>query len=467
MSTINFSGLASGIDTNGLIDATTAATRRTRVTPKQTKISELEETNTAFSSVSTRLQAIRTSLTGFTTLSGGGVSKLAASSKESVLTGSATNAATNGSYTVTVTALAKNFTGSFDTTFTSTSDPVLSTINPGDPAIDRTVSFDIGTGSNLTTASVVVTNGAFTVNDFVTAFNSATTKATASLVNVGTASAPSYKIVVTSNNEGIEKGQVAITVGASVTSLTAHTNDSQATNASVSISGIGTITRPTNSIADVIPGLTLSLSSLGESTVKISEDAATTTTKVQTFIDAYNDFVTYLAENNTITRDDTGTNIKNVFAPLASTRTDDNALSNLRTAIAATVAAGGSSIRIFSDLGITTERDGTLKFDTSKFQSAIATEPSSVSSVLQNFADTVATTGGTVDVFTRFNGLLDITVNSNKSQITSLNQQISEAEKQITRTEDNLRARFARLESQMGKLQQQQSSLSASLSGLR
>jgi flagellar hook-associated protein 2 len=465
MSTINFSGLASGIDTNALIDATSAATRQARVTPKEKKVTELEETNSAFDQLETKLNTIRTSLQEFTTLAGGGVSKQASSSRESVLNATASNAATNGSYSVTVSQLAKNFTGSFDTTFASITAPVLSSINPADPAVDRTVSFAIGTGSDLTTVNVEVTNGSYSISDFVTAFNNATTKATASLVNVGTTASPSYKIVVTSNNEGLSKGQVNITVGASVTSLAASTV-SQATNAQLSITGIGTITRPTNTVNDVISGLTLSLSSIGDSTVKVSEDAATTTTKIQAFVDAYNEVVRYIAENNQITRDETSTDIQNVFGPLASTRTDDNALTALRSAIASTAASGGSAVRIFSDLGITTERDGTLKFDTTKLQTAVASEPSSVSSVLQQFADTVAATGGTIDIYTRFNGLFDISTNSNKTLITNLNQQISEAEKQIARTEDEMRARFARLESQMSRLQQQQSSLTSALSGL-
>jgi flagellar hook-associated protein 2 len=244
------------------------------------------------------------------------------------------------------------------------------------------------------------------------------------------------------------------------------TTISQATNAQLTISGIGTVTRSTNNISDVITGLNISLSSIGDATLKVSEDGPTTITKVQTFIDAYNDLIEFVGENNRITRDDSGTEVENIFSPLASTRTDDNALSALRTALASTVASGGSAIRIFSDLGITTERDGTLKFDTTRFQTAISTEPSSVSQVLQGFADTTSTTGGTIDVYTRFNGLIDISVNSNKTQITSLNQQISESEKQIARTEEQMRARFARLESQMGRLQQQQQSLTSALAGL-
>jgi flagellar hook-associated protein 2 len=187
---------------------------------------------------------------------------------------------------------------------------------------------------------------------------------------------------------------------------------------------------------------------------------------VQEFVDSYNAIVSFIAENNLITRDDSAAEIKNVFGPLANTRTDDNALTNLRTAIASATASGGSTVRVFSDLGITTERDGTLKFDSTKLQTAVAAEPASVSALLQDFADEVASTGGTIDIYIRFNGLFDVNVNSNKTQITSLNERIAEAERQIERTAENMRLRFARLESTIGRMQQQQQSLTQSLAGL-
>ena len=129
------------------------------------------------------------------------------------------------------------------------------------------------------------------------------------------------------------------------------------------------------------------------------------------------------------------------------------------------MASGGSVVRVFSDLGITTQRDGSLKFESAKLQSALSSEPSSVSAMIQSFADTVALTGGTIDQYTRFSGLLDISVNNNKSLITELNRRVADAEKQIQRTADALKERYARLEGLMSKLQSQQSSLSGALGG--
>jgi flagellar capping protein FliD len=114
MSALNFSGIASGIDSQAIIDSTVASARLSRVTPNQTKVNQLEETNTALTSLGDKLDALRTTLSQFSSLAGGGVSKTGSSSRESVVGATATNGATNGSYDITVTTLAKNHTYSFD-----------------------------------------------------------------------------------------------------------------------------------------------------------------------------------------------------------------------------------------------------------------------------------------------------------------------------------------------------------------
>ncbi len=466
MAGVTFSGLASGLDTQGLIDASTEASRTTRVKPDQKRVTQLEETNTAIAELSTKLETLRSNLRGFTTLFGGGVNKTGTSSKESVVSATASSAASNGSYSVTVGALASNHTFSFDNTYSAADSPLQSDLTGAESAGDRTVTFTVGTGTEQETVNVEVTDGAYTIQDFVDDFNTSSTKARASLVNTGTAGSPAYKIVLTSAYEGTEKGLIARTsLGASLGNLTGYAENA-ATNSSVTITGIGTISRASNSISDIIPGVTLSLNSLGTSTVKIAEDTAGSITKVQEVVDNFNDIVKFVTENNQVTRDETGKEVTNTFSPLASTRVDDGVLQNLRDALASTQASGGTSVVIFADMGITTERDGTLKFDTTKFQEAVSSESTSVGAILNSFADTTALTGGTIDQYTRFNGLLGVTSDANKTTISDLNQRIAEAEKQIQQQADALRQRYARLESLMSKLQSQQSSLSSALSSL-
>jgi flagellar hook-associated protein 2 len=466
MATTSFGGIASGLDTQALIDATLNASRQTRIKPNQDRVTELEGTNTALADLTTKLTTLRDALDPFTTLQGGGVSKTGTSSKESVVSATATASATNGSYAVTVTTLASNHTYSFDQTYAAPTDAIQSDLTGAEAEADRTVTFTVGTGSEQETVSVVITDGSYSVQSYVDAFNAASSKARASLVNVGTAASPSYKIVIASLYEGTEKGTVTRSVlGAELTNLSAYA-ESAAANAAISITGIGSITRPTNSISDVIPGVSLTLSSTGTSTVKIAEDVPSTITKVQQFIDSYNDLVKFITENNKVTEEKKGREITNVFAPLASSRLDDNVLFSIRSELSQVVSSGGSVVRVFADLGITTERDGTLKFDSNKLQEAISAEVASVTKIFTAFADATATTSGVINQYTRFNGLLDIAVNANKTSIDDLNERITEAEAQLERQAEQLRARYARLESTMGRLQSQQSSLTSALAGL-
>jgi flagellar hook-associated protein 2 len=301
MAGMSFSGIASGLDTQALIDATTNASRQSRVKPNQNRVSELTATNASFEELTKKLETLQTTLRTFTTLDGGGVSKTGTSSRESVVSATASASATNASYEVSVSALASNHTYSFDAIYSDPNSQLQPSLTGAEPEADRTVTFTVGTGTELETVSVVVTDGSFTVQNYVDAFNTKSTKARASLVNMGTTTAPEYKIVISSLYEGTQKGTLDRTLlGTSLTNLTGF-SESAAANSEVTISGIGTVRRSTNSISDIIPGVTLSLNSTGLSTVKVSEDVSATVTRVQEFIDTYNDIVTFLAENNAIT----------------------------------------------------------------------------------------------------------------------------------------------------------------------
>jgi len=469
--TINFAGLASGIDTNALIDATTTARKTQLVQPKQDKVDELTDTNDTFTQLKTKLSTLQSKIKVFATLNNGGISKTAKSSDETVITAVASSAANNGTYTITPTQLAKNATYGFKssgTTYTKTdgSDLIASGLGASD-----TVSVTVG---DQATFNLTVDNTT-TLAQFVTNFNSATTLATASIVNVGTAASPDMRVVINTNNPGTVKGALSISVGASITALNAFDSNtaSAATDATFKVTGIGagagdTITRNSNTISDIIPGVTLTLENTGSATtITIGDDSASTASKIQDFIDAYNDVVSFIADKDTVQRQEDGTNVTNVFGPLANTEVDENLLSAIRANIAGSVYTSGSQVKILADLGISTQRDGTLAFDSSKLTTAIGTESSSVRALLENFADTVSITGGTIDQYIRFNGLIDITVNSNRTQISSLNDQIAQANKSIENEADQMRTRFANLESLMSQLQSQQSQLTSALAGLK
>lgn len=469
---INFSGIASGIDSNALIDAISDASRQVKVVPHEEKVAELDDTNSALEELTTLFLEMRDLADQFTSLNGGPLAKLAASADETIVTATATNAAQNGSFGINVSQLAENATYSFDDRYSASSDLIAAGLTDTG---NNFVNIYIGQGANQEHIRIEIENTT-TVTEFVTQFNQQASVGTASLVNVGTEATPSYAIVLTSSETGLEKGELTVdlaTEGSDITGAGAWTSSEidQAQNATFTVSGIaGNIERASNTVTDVILGVTLNLQDTSpgasDTIIQVSDDVAATTAKVQDFLDSYNEVIAFIQENNLITRQEDGEDVENIFSPLATTSIDDNALSAIRSAIIASRYDSGDSIKIFAELGITTERDGTLKFDQETFKSAVEDEPRSVHEILQNFGDEVALTGGTIDVYTRFNGLFDITIRGNERLISDLNDRISRAEDSIAHQREVLTQRFARFEALLGGLQTQQAALSSALASL-
>lgn len=470
MPLINFSGLASGIDSESLIAATSDAARSANVKPKQDKIEELSNTNAAMDELRTLLQDYDSLADGFRTLNGGALSKLATSTDETVATASAQNNAKNTSFTLTTYQLAS--TGSFsfnDNNITSTTAAIApSIVSTG----NDTISITVGQGTEAQTVQLTVT-ATTTLDDLVSAFNTASTKAVASAVNVGTSTSPVYKFMVNTLYEGTLKGDLTIAVGTDITAagrFTAQTL-SDATDAKFSVSGIsGTITRYSNKVSDVFEGITMEISKASSSTtITVGDDIPGTTSRFQELIDKVNEIVAFIHENNLIQKESDSEDALNIFAPLASISIDDNALSSLKGIFSSTKYTNGTQIKIFADLGVKTKQDGTLEFDSDTFGEAISKEANSVAGILQAAAESwgaLTASNGVIDPFTRFNGMFDISISGNKELIDSLNKSIEAAEKSIAKQEDTMRQRFARLESVISKMQSQQNALESALAGL-
>lgn len=469
MPLINFSGIASGIDTTALIKAATDASRRTQVTPKEDRVEELGAANTALEEYKTLVNRLRDTLLPFRTLEGGGVTKLAISSNESAILATASNAAPASTVTVnSIVSLARSHTFSFNQNFTSSSAPLNPLIDNNDPADpERTIKVEIGNPTPVETVEIEITNS-LTVSEFIEEFNSQTDKARASLVTVNNSNPPQYRIVISSLQSGTTNGFLTVTNGSSVGTLSGFT-ESQASKAEFYLAGIATpINRDTNSVSDLIPGLTLELKGTTNTLTNITVDNDVTATedRLRTFVEAFNDVVAFIKENNTVTRNEDGERVENIFAALSKTTTDDALLDSLRSTISSAESLTGTAVNILADIGITTNRDGTLAFDSEDFAVAMSTEASAVSEVLSSLADNFTATGGTIDLYTRFGGLLDVSININKDQVTELNSRIASAEGQIAKQEEALRARYARLEGIIGRMQGQQNAVSSALAQL-
>jgi flagellar hook-associated protein 2 len=469
MPVATFSGIASGIDTKSLVAASVDAQKKLKITPKEEEKTTINEETDAIKEIKTKVETLRLALQDFSTINGGGLSKKATSTDESAISATATNNATNGTYSLTVNQLATTGTFSFNDRFSSGTSVVAPTISNAAPAADRTITFTVGTGTNQEQVNVVLTNTS-TANDILNQFNASATNARATLVNVGTAATPSYALTINSTEPGTTSGSLGVTLGAEFTTgLSAYTL-TQAKDSNFSISGIaGTISRSSNTVTDIIDGVAMQLEGVGSSTITVGADGDTTAGKLKEIISQYNAITTYIKENDLIKVEQDGaeSDTKPTYGSLARASIDDDLLTALKSTISGANAPDGGSVKIFSDIGITTERDGTLKFNEDTFNKALADDPNGLEQLLTNYADTNSVSGGPLHIYTQFQGILDKAVNSNDSQIRELNERISTAEASIALLEQSLNARFSRMEVAIGKMQSQGNSLSSALGGLK
>ncbi len=169
-------------------------------------------------------------------------------------------------------------------------------------------------------------------------------------------------------------------------------------NAIIKIDGVE-IESPSNSIDDVISGVTLDLNaeSVGQTVgLKIFHDKAQVSSSIQEFVNQYNAFI---QRSNELTSYDPETQ---EAGPLANESSVRNALSQLRRALGTDFSAVNSQYVSLSALGLDTERSGEQKIDISKVQAAIDRNITEVSQLFSR-------TGSATDPLIRYIAATDET----------------------------------------------------------
>jgi flagellar hook-associated protein 2 len=227
-----------------------------------------------------------------------------------------------------------------------------------------------------------------------------------------------------------------------------------AQDARIKVDGIE-LTRGKNDIADVIDGVTLTLtnepsgtvSSL-KGTVTISSDQSAAKTAVEAFVKAYNDVADTL-KNLTVYNTDTST---------ASTLTGDSTARSIQTQLRAalgTAFSGFGTVSTLSQVGISFAKDGTLSFDNGKLSKAMNDPESGVASLfagkdgVDGFA---ASFNSRLDGFLNSDGVLASRTAGINATIKSITKQYDTLETRLTATEARYRAQFTKLDSLISSL---------------
>ncbi|HEY3005582.1 MAG TPA: flagellar filament capping protein FliD, partial [Kribbellaceae bacterium] len=275
MATLPIGGLATGIDTEQLISKLLAVERQP-ITLFETRKVKLQAQATAFKDLNAKLLTLKTRVAALSNPDAV-LPRGATSSVDSVATASAAAGNTQGTFTLTTSALARNAIASAASTVSALTSTVAS--GPG--------TFEFRLGPTGAVVSVALT-ASTTLNDLVKAINDASAGVQATAVNLGTTASPAFKLTLASTATGAANDIVMVNDGTTLGVTTTQTG----IDAAFTIAGIGSFTRSTNTFSDVIDGVTITLkASSGTTDLVVAADKGALQARVQAMIDGYNDII--------------------------------------------------------------------------------------------------------------------------------------------------------------------------------
>jgi flagellar hook-associated protein 2 len=248
--------------------------------------------------------------------------------------------------------------------------------------VDGAGKYGVGTtftsnGSGIKTVAIDASNNSLSgIRDAV---NKANIGVSATIVNDGGASPYrlAFTVIATGKSNSL-KISVADDVAGGSTNLSALLNHNPAgsqalsetltgQNAEFKIDGIA-ISKTTNTVTDVVAGLTLNLAktNIGSTTnITVARDTASILTSVNAFVKSYNDISQTLRDAAAY---NAGTKQAAILNGEATVRTIQTQIRNVLTA---PVAGGASAFTLLSQVGVTLQKDGLLAVDSTKLQTAM------------------------------------------------------------------------------------------------
>ena len=150
-----------------------------------------------------------------------------------------------------------------------------------------------------------------------------------------------------------------------------------ARDASLLLDGVS-ITKSSNTVTDVISGAALKLQSAGSGTISLSTDTEAITTKVSDFVEEYNEISLFVAEQLALDSETEETGV--LFGNFAV----QNLQQILRSSISSEVTGISGDYTYLSQIGITTQSDGTLILDTDDLSDALVDDIENVSQLFSS-----------------------------------------------------------------------------------
>lgn len=438
MAAISFSGLASGLDSKAIISALVGVA----TIPK----TRLENQNVAYNNklrivdqLSSALASLRSAADAMGK-AGDFLSYTGSVSDTSVAKVTTTGDSVPGTYSLEVSSLARA-QRTYSDTFAD-ADAELS-------ASDQTLSLTIdGTQTDISIAA------GSSLRDVAAAINASGAKATAGVMFDGN----NYRLQVVGRDTGADNAITFTDSGLSLGLSTAANTVQAATDASFTLDGFA-MTSASNVVDGVLPGTTLELTHTTSAAVdvSISADPAGVKAKLQKFVDSYNQVAKIIRDQS-----GQGKGVETLNGD-STVRTIEQGLQRMISSpISGLVGPGGTSLQL-TDLGIQTQRDGSLTLNTTDLDTKLAADFGQAATYFAGDGTNDGMTAMLDDLLDSYTNSTDGLLSTRKKGIQSLvddnSKQIDDMQAYLDRYEETLQQQYAQLESTMSALNSQTSYL--------
>lgn len=401
---VSVPGIGSGLDVDGIVSQLVAV----EIQPKSARLDQREGKLQAQLSAIGALKGALDKLRGSVTAAGNeqafGANRVSVPSDD-LFTASVDGDARIGSYSVEVMqrATAQSLAS---TAFASAAD----TVGQGTLTISRgTIDPDTGSFTvdpTRSPASITIDASNNTLSGIRDALNQAEIGLNANIINDGSGD----RLVLASTQSGVANAmQISVadadgnntdSSGLSVLAFDSAAAEGNGQNlietrgaldAILRVDGLQ-VTRPDNTISDVLEGVTLDLKKAapGEwTTLTVEPDYSPARTAIEGFVESYNDLWGLVKELSAV---DLETGSKGPMVGDATLRT---LTSRLRSAMTVQLGAEGGQTLSLTEIGISTQRDGTLKLDAGALDAALENDRAGVASI---FASLNTATDPLIDV---------------------------------------------------------------------
>jgi flagellar hook-associated protein 2 len=292
-----------------------------------------------------------------------------------------------------------------------------------------------------------------TPQDMVDAINNAKTGVTAKLVNTGDGSTTPYQIVLSgptgaagvfslSMDYGTGGGSPGVTFSAN------NANNQSAADAKIKVDGV-TYTRSSNTVNDVVAGVTFTLKTTTSTpaSVDLTRDTTAIKDKLNTLVQSYNDAVSML---NVVS--DPKSTVDTYGATLVGDSTVRMVKQQLRSMFTSTSSTPGTSVSALWQMGFSINESGVMSLDSTKLDSAMS----------DHFDDVVKTFTGNQNNVSAYTvapaGIAGDAIKSLTKMLSNtgiLQTQSTNAETQNTKYKDDLTKLGTRMDALLARYQKQ------------